>query len=199
MYRRQILKCSELHQKKHDWVVEQYISPWILPNEQILGWVKWDPKIEIARLEIRSEADILFLRIMNVAERVLDQELSKGIILIDKKDMEIPGYVGFEAVYTKIPSSERDLRFVIKFIQPTKETNQLELLTKLIRPNIAIEDVSTTEIESTALNPQPRPLSFVLKKIGYADMMNLRPFIKTYEGKNLKITVDTFEIEVPPE
>lgn len=188
-----------MSKKKHGWVVEQYISPCVLPKEQILGWVKWDPKIEIGNIEIRSEADILFRRIINVAERVFDQDLSKGVILIDRRDMEIPGYVGFEAVYNEIPSSERDLRFVINFIQPTKEANQIELVTKLIRPTIAIEEVSPTEIESTTLNPQPRPLSFVLKKIGYADIMNLRPFIKTYEGEDLKITVDTSEIEVPRE
>src|SRR3989304_4901709 len=112
-----------------NWITESYISPRVLPKEQILSWVKWDPSLEYDKIVIKAEPDLVFERILNVDIEVFEQtelieyglvELKNGIIEINKKTIQIPGFIGFRALYKLVPEDEMELSFLVEFIHNEK-------------------------------------------------------------------------------
>ncbi len=177
--------------KPKSWIFEKHISNWSLPNEEILSWLKWDPNKVFDEIVIKSEADIKFLRILNVDEKIFKQkEINQGKAVIKKSMLQIEGFVGFTSVYTLVPEEERELSFVIDFVKDEKTFKSIELKTQLIRPIVAIEHDSGQGIMVTRNNPSIPKLRFRLNSKGKARILNLSPFIEFISvTKNMEITI----------
>lgn len=175
-----------------DWLIEKHISEWSLPNENIISWIKWDStKIDFDQIIIKSEADLLFTRILNVDEKAWsDNDMKKGKITIKKELLQIDNFVGFVCEYTAIPEDERHLSFEIDFIKNENKSESVSLETVIVRPMVIIENISEQGIVVTENNPFVPPLTFELKGKGRARVLNLTPFLdQHFEGKEVSITI----------
>jgi len=96
-------------------IAERYISEWVLPNEPIVSWIKWDNKIEVDQILLKYEVDVFIPRFLNIDARVFEQDIKSGEVVLPKEYLQIPGFFGFHAIYTAIPEAERKLEFVVEF------------------------------------------------------------------------------------
>jgi hypothetical protein len=175
------------------WILERYISPWVLPKEKIIGWVKWQPHVKFNHLIIRTEADVELYRLLNVNERVFNtHQPSSGLFKITSDNIQVKGFVGFEACYNAIPESERELGFVIEFVFDDQRREEVELVTEVIRPIISIKQ-ATREIASTKEKPSPEVINILLENVGRGDGRDLSSYIETVKGKDLQIRIEPFE------
>ena len=180
-------------------ITESYMSPRVLPKEQILSWVKWDPSIEFDKIVIKSEPDLAFERILNVDIKVFEQtksienglvELEDGILEIDKKIIQVPGFIGFRALYNLVPEDERKLSFLVEFLHDDKIIDSVEMITDVVRPKLIIVEEPAQGIIVDQYSPIP-PLSFTLQNKGKGMVQELNPFldVKSWEMKSMKIQV----------
>lgn len=181
------------------YLLEQHISRWALPNEEIISWIKWDDSIDLDQIVIRSEADIEFRRILNVDASVFNQEsITKGKAVIDRDMMQIPGFIGFTSVYTVVPENERRLCFEIDFMKNGKVLDTISLNTDVIRPVIAIEMGCSHIDMSYTIMPTP-PVTFRLANRGRARAIDLTPFIEFTNTKTMEITIEHTKEKMPYE
>ena len=91
-------------------IKEFHASPWVLPNEPFLTWIKWtDENIDTVTMSIDS--DIVIHNFFNTEEHDC---VKTNEIKIDVKKLEVPGFFGFEARYAKLPSYELDIEITEK-------------------------------------------------------------------------------------
>ncbi|HKU33831.1 MAG TPA: hypothetical protein VJR22_08310 [Candidatus Nitrosotalea sp.] len=173
------------------WLIEKHISEFALPNEEFLSWLKWEPKMEFETIVIKSQPDVIFNHILNVDEKVFQQEgIKNGKIIIEKNMLQIDGFVGFSCFYNVIPETEIDLSFVVDFLQNGIKLSSIDLNTKIVRPLVAIDTVSEQEIRITQQNPIVPPLKFGLKNLSKARISTIVPFLEFVQGKDLSITTE---------
>lgn len=189
---------------KPSWILEDYISPRVLPKEQIFSWIKWDPELDYDKIIIKSEPDIDYQRILNVDEKVFDQakvkefdvvEFKDGTVVIEKNIVQIPGFVGFKAVYKLIPEDEKKLSFLIEFYHKDKQIGRTELVTDLVRPKLVFTDEPTTGIILDQYNPIIQPLAFTLQNKGKGMVEELIPFIdiQSWQVKSMSVTIQNIK------
>jgi hypothetical protein len=116
-------------------ILESYISPQVLPNERIIGYVKWDPSAPIKTAVLKMEADVFLERILNIREEVFSSYSAlEGKLTIAKEDIQISGYAGFVALYRALPDGERQLRFTIDLVLEDDRLQTVVLTTNVVRP-----------------------------------------------------------------
>lgn len=175
---------------KNSWLGEKYITSQVLPKEQILSWIKWDPKVEFDTIIIKSEADVFFRRFLNVDEKIFkEQDVQKGKVVITKNLLQIPNFVGFEAYYNMVPEDERQLLFVIEFIHGNKSIDKVELVTEVIRPKVFIKHLSPAEISVTPEKRWIGSLHFTLENRGKARVTSIAPFIDVVKAKDMQVEI----------
>lgn len=182
-----------------NWIFEDYISPRALPNEQILAWIKWDSDISYDKILIKSDPDIYFQRILNVDQSVFDGTKSEGFdaqfengtVVIKKDIIQVPGFVGFRAIYKLKPEDEKKLPFLIEFISNDKVINSIELSTTLVRPKLIMTSAPSEGIVVDDLVPILPSLSFTLKNMGHCEVQKLKPIldVRSWNTKDMKIEV----------
>ena len=175
-------------------ISEKYISPWVLPKEQIIGWVKWQPSIRLDHIIIRTEKDVLITRALNVNYRILaTYKPTDNLLRIGGEGLQIKGFVGFEAVYEVIPNEERSLKFVVEIVSEEQGKESVELITTIIRPIINIKQISNNEILITK-ERIPTALSVLLENKGKGDVKDPSPYIDVkVAGQNLQVKKEIFE------
>ena len=177
-------------------ILEQHISRWVLPNEEILSWIKWGPSVDFDQVVIRSKADIEFTRILNVDVSVFGQEgVAKGEVIIDRDMLQIPGFVGFTSAYRPVPESERQICFEVAFVKSGKCVETVSLNTSVIRPVIEIEMERGIDVSGT-VSPVP-PATFKLLNKGKARAMDLAPFIEPTDTGSMTITIEHTKEKIP--
>ena len=181
------------------WITESYISPRALPNEQILGWIKWNTKFSFDKILIKHDPDMLFQRIMHVEESVFEKgkilddgiQFENGIVEINKDIIQIPGFMGFRAIYTPKPEDEKELSFLVEFILNDDLVDSIELTTTLVRPKLVITEAPSAGIVVNKFVPVLPSLSFTLKNLGHSEVDKIAPFldVQSCETKKMKIEV----------
>lgn len=177
-------------------ILEQHISRWALPNEEILSWIKWDPSVDFDRIVVRTEADIALTRILNVDTSELEPESAvEGEAVIDRDMLQIPGFVGFASTYRLVPESERQIRFEVAFVKNGKRLETVSLKTSVIRPVIVIEMERGIDVSGVVLPVQPA--TFKLLNRGKAPATDLEPFIEFADTKAMTVTIEYTKEKVP--
>lgn len=177
------------------WLIEKHISPWVLPKEQIVGFVKWRPEMEISEVSIRAPENIRIVRLFDVDENLFAEYPPDSLrFTISQARLQIPGFVGFEAFYETIPDGELDLTFQIDLTFRHLERQTINLATDVIRPVVSSSQ-QTLEIFSSPERPDPKGIQIALTNKGKAEILeeSLEPFIEIMQGKELKIQVSSFE------
>jgi hypothetical protein len=130
-------------------VHEKYISEWALPNEPIASWIRWNDDAPVEKILLKYEADIFIPRFINTDGRVFEQDINSGEIVIPKEYLQVPGFFGFQAIYTVLPQDERPLEFIVEIHQDQNEIHVERLLAQVVRPilqlsaypaNVILED-----------------------------------------------------------
>jgi len=171
-------------------IIEKHISEWALPKEDILSWLKWESNFDFDQLVIKLEADLQFLHILNVDDKVFKQkDIPNGKAVIDKDMLQISGFVGFTCIYNLIPESERELNFEIDFLKSNRIIDTISMKTNLIRPIVAIEHIPIEGIIISETNRQIPQLRFNLESKGRGRILNLSPFIQFVNAKAMQITM----------
>lgn len=175
----------------YDWIHEIHTPRWVLPNEEIVNWIKYDPQLEFDTIEIKLEADLAFLRMLNIDEKVFEQDgIKLGFASIDKKLIQINGFVGFTCKYELIPENERKISFIVDFKRHDTSIGVLELKTQLVRPMLAISNESIPEIDSTKDNFIIHPLTFALRNVGTGRVVEVSPFIEFSGPADIKVSLE---------
>lgn len=180
-------------------ILEQHISRWALPKEEIISWIKWDSSAGIDQVAIRAEADIEFTRILNVDASAWEQKnLDDGKVVIGRDKLQIDGFVGFTSVYKLVPESERQIHFKVDFIKNEKLLKTISLSSDVIRPVIAIE-MKHDRIDMSDTTAPTSPAMFELSNKGRAWATELEPFIEFTNTKTMTITVKFIKEKIPYE
>lgn len=177
-------------------ILEQYISRWALPNEEILSWVKWDPSVDFDQVVIRTEADVELTRILNAdVSTLVHGGAVEGEIVIGHDMLQIPGFVGFTSAYRLVPESERRICFEVAFVKSGKRLKTVSLNTHVIRPVITIETEHGIDVSDTE-SPMP-PATFNLLNKGKAPPTGFTPFIKLTNAGEMKVTIEHVNEKIP--
>lgn len=129
-------------------ILDSYISEWVLPGDPIVSWLKWTENTEFNNIVLKFEADVFIHIMLNVDEKVLEQDMKSGKITIPKEYLQLPGFFGFHAFYTSIPPSERNVEFIIDFMENDEVIHTERKSTLIIRPRLQME-VSPSDIMIT--------------------------------------------------
>jgi len=176
-------------------VVEKYISPWVIPGEKILGYVKWNPGCELKRAEIRAPENTDVRRILNVGAGVFaNHAAGSPSYVITKDQIQVEGFMGFEAVYMRLPETEVKATFEVTIVFEDMRKEQVALTAEVIRPLLTSIKPSV-EILSSRESPKPGAIMVGIVNAGKGDVLegSLKPFIETIQGKELKIQIETHE------
>src|SRR5258708_1588088 len=131
------------------WVTDSYITPWALPKEGIVAYVKWDTDMPMPQVTIKTEADVWIHRILNVNdESWKTYDFTTGRFDVKKEHLQIKGFIGFEARYIAVPEAEKEVKFVLDFSFEGRPDERVELTTEIIRPILGLK-LLTEEIAAT--------------------------------------------------
>lgn len=158
-------------EKSHNFIkiIEQYISPQVLPKEQACAWIKWENDPSYEKIILRYEADVQIFGLLNVDEEIFNRSHNQGIIEIPKSMMQVKGFFGFTAFYTTIPERKREISYSIDFVK--NEKKQTVTLTNFVtRPEVEIVSSSSDQIILSEFNPSPKPLSFDVINTGEVEI-----------------------------
>ena len=113
-------------------IEDEHVSPIALPNETLLGWVKWNDDADIDRVIIKCESDVEIKSLINV----------NSSIAVNNPTVEIPadmltagGFVGFAAIYSAIPDSKRQISFQVDLVKGEK-VKTITLSSYITKPEI---------------------------------------------------------------
>jgi len=176
---------------KKSWILEKHISNQVLPRENIISWIKWNPEINVQQINIKFEADVVLTKVLNVSEEVFkdEKQIEEGKIVVLKEFIQIPGFVGFTALYDALPDKERHVNFIIEFLIDNK-TESVELSTKIIRPILEFAGEQSFEIIISPYNQLITPLKFSMVNRGTAFARNAKPFHELLETGDLKLQLN---------
>ena len=170
---------------------EEYISPTVLPNEPLTGWLKWNPGGEYDKIVLRFDLDFKVDRLFNVDVSNFKLSQEKGIIEIPKSLIQIDGFFGFGGVYRSKPESTWDLSFAIDFITKEDKKQTFSLSTVITRPIVEMISSPYDEIFLSNTSPIPSPIVFALrnKEVG-TRIIDPTLVIDVRGTKNLQITIE---------
>lgn len=166
-------------------IIDQYISPKVLPIEQVFGWIKWKSGINFDKIVLRYEADIDIQNLFNTGNE-LTEEIGK--ITIPKNMIQRDGFFGFASGYSAKLKNERNVSYEIDIVSGDRiQTVHLE--NTVTRPMIQVLEAKPDSIHLSKLSPQPQPLSISLKNSGTTPVRNLEYFIDIITDNKLKVDI----------
>jgi len=113
-------------------VEEEYLSPTVLPNELLFGWVKWNGDADIDNVVLKCEADVEITALFDVDPSV---NVNGTTIEIPTDALTAGGFFGFAAKYSEIPDSKRQISFQIDLVKDN-EVKTLELSSCITKPEL---------------------------------------------------------------
>jgi len=173
---------------------EQFIAPWVLPNEEIPMHIKWNQDFEFDFIEIDYPKDVDFVEVINVNN--FKEEESKIIILKEyvryiMYNNSFSSYFGIIFLYEDINFKELKLfkDILIVFKKDEKIIKQFNMTAKIFRPMlINISNLNPITIDNNSINHSVH-LSLESKGFGYVST-----FIEVKINK-LKISFDESILE----
>lgn len=181
------------------WVLEKYITDHVLPHERIFSWIKWDSKVSVEKIILKCEADVIFAIFLNVSEEGLkDIETEKGKFTIEKKHLQIPGFIGFVAEYNAIPEKSRTINFQADLFSEEGVT-KIELATEVLRPELYLEEAPQTVVISGDTLTQMPPINLKLRNDSKAFATNLELFSEITATQNVKVKVENVVTKIDDE
>lgn len=180
------------------WILEKHISKKALPNENIISWAKWDPKLSVKNIVLKFEPDVAIEKVLNVAEEALqDNDFESGKITIEKEHLQIPGFFGFTGFYMQIPENEITINFVVE-ITFEETIKKIEYSTKIIRPILEFQQTEYT-LTSSQFATSMSPLNLALVNTGSGRPINLKPFADLSNTPDMDIKIQTKIEEIKDE
>lgn len=176
-------------------MLEKYVSPWVIPGEKILGYIKWRPDLEVKEIRIDLPEHTLVPRVLDVDSSVFKDITPKfKSFSINRNQLQVEGFVGFEAHYSTVPDKEIRITFDITAVLEDLSEMKVALTTEVIRPLLS-PVTSSAEIFSTIESPEPRALEIALVNKGRGDVLedSLKPYIQIIKGRDLKIQIQSQE------
>ena len=172
-------------------IIDQYISPTVLPKEQTSCWIKWKKGANFDKIVIRYEADVKLYRLFNIDEDVFeDHDDWKGKVTIPKSKFQIDGFFGFTSRYIAVPTTERKISYEIDIISGDK-TQTIHLDNLLTRPMIKVVKSTPERIQISDMSPQLAPFSVNIKIVGKASINNLSYFLDLITTDKLIVDITT--------
>ena len=151
---------------------EQFIAPWVLPNEEIPMHIKWNQDFEFEFIEIEYPKDVEFTEVINVNS--FKEEKSK--IIIQKEDIRyiiynysFLSYFGIIFLYKDINFKELKLfkDIIVSFKKNDNIIKQFNMTAKIFRPMlINISNLNPITINDNNINHSVH-LSLESKGFGY--------------------------------
>jgi hypothetical protein len=170
-------------------IKESYISEWASPKDPIVVWVKWDGSPNFDHISLKYEADVFVYRILNVHEKVFEQNLHTGKVIIPKEDLGVPGFFGFHGICTEVPISERKIEFIIEFIHNGNAVHTERKVTNIIRPMLKLaispQDIMVSD-NTAALTEQ---IQFRLVNLGSAGIKEANITFNPFSSTDLKVEI----------
>lgn len=176
-----------------DEIIETYISPHALPLEEIRSWIRWKEKFQFDKLILRTPEDVFVEVMLDVDDEVFkNTDPRSRKFEINKDWIQVNGFFGFHAKYTKIPDRENTLTFFVEFISNNEKVSQIELNTQIIIPDLILQPVSDNELIINEFQKNIH-LAFSLKTLGKAIPKNVTGMINISSGggKGLEIKITT--------
>ena len=130
-------------------IEEEYVSPTVLPNEPLFGWVKWNDDADIDRVIIKCEADVEIKSLFDVDSSIV---VNGSTVEIPTDMLTAGGFIGFEATYSTIPESKRQISFQVDLVKGD-EVKTLTLSSCVTKPEIIFTPHNGIVID--AFTPQP--------------------------------------------
>jgi hypothetical protein len=181
-------------------ITDSYMSEWVLPGDPIVSWLKWNENRTFNNIVLKFEADVFIHRLLNIDEKALEQDMKSGSITIPKEYLQLPGFLGFHAYYNDIPSTERNVKFVIEFIENDKVIHSEHKSTLIIRPRLQMEvspsDIIVTDNTASTVDQ----IQCKLINTDSASIKNIRINLIHFSTPNLKVRIqgkatDTYQRE----
>ncbi len=124
-----------------------FISPWVLPNEEIPFHVTWDKDFDFTHIEIHIPDDIHFLESINIENIILE----KNLLIIPKKNLKylgrvnsFPRFFGLIFIYKnhlfKGLKKFREIR--CDFYKDQEIIHEITILAKIFRPRLVLKSLS---------------------------------------------------------
>jgi hypothetical protein len=131
-------------------IKEFHTSPWVLPNEMVMGWLKWTGDDHLEKIVINTDANVQFERIHGYSG---SHKSVNGQMEIDPQGLEIPGYFGFVAYYRALPDTELDIAFNAALRVSAELTVKATSTTQIVRPLLHIAGLDSIKIDNSMSNP----------------------------------------------
>lgn len=113
-------------------IEEEYVSPIVLPNEPLFGWIKWNDDADIDRVVLRCEADVEVKALFDVDASI---DVNSPIITIPTNMLTAGGFFGFAASYSALPESKRQISFEVDLVKG-EEVKTITLSSCITKPEI---------------------------------------------------------------
>ncbi|MEM3795434.1 MAG: hypothetical protein QW429_06115 [Thermoprotei archaeon] len=165
----------------------------MLPKESIIVFVEWDPTVEPELLVVRWENGVELVKTFDVDKSVLSSaEHSRNQLTVERDQLMLPGFAGFEARYTKLPDSELELRFEFELHFVDGCVVNKSATTRVVRPILEVAD-NPNEITVESSIHESKPIILHLANKGSADIRRneAKLSLEIYSNKPLKAEVVT--------
>jgi hypothetical protein len=128
-------------------------------------------------------------RLLNIDQKAFEQDMKSGKITIPKEYLQLPGFFGFHAYYTNTPSSERNVEFVIEFMENDKIVYTERKSTNIIRPRVqlSLSPSDITIADNTA--SMIEQIQFKLINTGSAGIKEININFVSFSSTNLKVGI----------
>jgi len=181
-------------------IEEQYVSPVVLANEPLTGWIKWNnDDANFEKIILRSDTNAKIHDLFDVDTSYKIKHLNDGSLEIPKSALELNGFFGFSAIFSDIAESKKETHFFVDFVN-NDQVETIPLTTSLDRPMIEIRNTTCEQIIVSDNSPLPQPISFDVRNYGDALLVNQKISVDIF-GSQIKIDVKeskTFPKDVSP-
>ena len=152
-------------------IQEFHTSPWVLPTEDIMGWLKWSEKEPVQEIIISSDPNIVFDELFNIVESISPTSRE---IKINVNKLEVQGFVGFTARYLTRPQTELDIEFTARLVDGSKKIlANTKKATRIVRPIILVNATDSIIVkEGEKSRPQFR---CQLINVSSAEALDVKP------------------------
>lgn len=175
------------------WIVDKHVSAKALPGEPIYSWVKWDKELVPKSITLKYDPDLKIQKMLNADTGDDKRTDIEGQITLDQRQLQIPGFFGFIASYTRLPEEEKTINFIAEF-DFGAETKTLEYSTKITRPILVFKQESYT-LNLSNISNIVHTIDCELVNNGSVMPVVIHPFIKTTQTEGLDIKIKKRMIE----
>ncbi len=166
-------------------IQEFHVSPWVLPNESVMGWLKWSRETPASEILVTVPTDMMFDSFFNMKE-ILKTETNQ--IRIDVNNLESPGFFGFSAHCMNIPAYEIEMEITARLIGVHGEIDHATRKVSIVRPMILMTGTEEIKIHSEDSKPN---ITLKLINTSSAEALDLKPKIKVESSSRGIIEVIT--------